>query len=109
MKKLAATECRLSGLKRASLFSILTGLRLSDILNLKWEDIRQDADGEISMFIRIQKTKKETCHPLSAEMLALCGERKTGKVFKDFQRHMAQRPLQEWLKAAGITKHIPVG
>lgn len=106
VKKLAATECRLPGLKRASLFSILTGLRLSDILNLKWEDIRQDADGEISMFIRIQKTKKETCHPLSAEMLALCGERKTGKVFKDFQRHMTQRPLQEWLKAAGITKHI---
>lgn len=63
VKKLAATECRLPGLKRASLFSILTGLRLSDILNLKWEDIRQDADGEISMFIRIQKTKKETCHP----------------------------------------------
>lgn len=106
VKKLAATECRLLGLKRASLFSILTGLRLSDILNLKWEDIRQDADGEISMFIRIQKTKKETCHPLSLEMLALCGERKTGKVFKDFQRHMAQRPLQEWLKAAGITKYI---
>lgn len=106
VKTLAATDCRLLGLKRASLFSILTGLRLSNILNLKWEDIRQDADGEISMFIQIQKTKKETYHPLNSDMLALCGERKTGKVFKDFQRHMAQRPLQEWLKAAGITKHI---
>ena len=106
VKKLAATECRWPGLKRASLFSILTGLRISDILNLKWEDIRQDADGGISMFIRIQKTKKESCHPLSPEMLALCGEPGTGKVFKDFQRHMAQRPLKEWLKAAGITKRI---
>ena len=106
VKKLAATECRWPGLKRASLFSILTGLRISDILNLKWEDIRQDADGGISMFIRIQKTKKESCHPLSPEMLFLCGEPGTGKVFKDFQRHMSQRPLKEWLKAAGITKRI---
>ena len=106
VKRLAATDCDYPGLKRASLFSILTGLRISDILNLKWEDIRPDADGEMSMFIRIQKTQTEACHPLNAEMLALCGERGTGKVFKDFQRHMAQKPLKEWLKSAGITKHI---
>ena len=75
MKLLAATPCEKQILKAASLFSILTGLRISDIIKLRWEDIRPDADGEMAMFIRIQKTQKESIHPLSPEMLALCGER----------------------------------
>ena len=39
LKQLAATPCEIDVLKRASLFSCLTGLRISDILNLRWEDI----------------------------------------------------------------------
>ena len=104
VKLLAATPCEKPILKAASLFSILTGLRISDILKLRWEDIRPDADGEMAMFIRIQKTQKESIHPLSPEMLALCGERDKGIVFKGFNRSMTQEPLKKWLKAAGITK-----
>ncbi|MEZ3551297.1 MAG: site-specific integrase, partial [Muribaculaceae bacterium] len=106
VKLLAATPCEKPILKAASLFSILTGLRISDILKLRWEDIRPDADGEMAMFIRIQKTQKESIHPLSPEMLALCGERDKGIVFKGFNRSMTQKPLKKWLKAAGITKRI---
>lgn len=106
VKLLAATPCEKPILKAASLFSILTGLRISDILKLRWEDIRPDADGEMAMFIRIQKTQKESIHPLSPEMLALCGERDKGIVFKGFNRSMTQEPLKKWLKAAGITKRI---
>lgn len=106
VKALASTPCEKPELKAASLFSILTGLRISDILRLRWEDIRPDADGQMSMFIRIQKTQKESIHPLSAEMLALCGERDKGIVFKGFNRSMTQASLKKWLKAAGITKRI---
>ncbi len=106
VKALARTPCEIDVLKRASLFSILTGLRISDIISLKWDDIRPDANGEMAMFIRIQKTQKESIHPLSPEMLALCGERSLGSVFKGFNRSMAQYPLKEWLKAAGITKRV---
>ena len=106
VKRLAATPCPVPELRNPSLFSILTGLRRSDIVNLKWEDIRPDADGEMAMFIRIQKTQKESVHPLSSEMLTLCGDRSTGKVFKGFNTSMTQKPLKDWLKAAGITKRI---
>ena len=58
------------------------------------------------MFVRIQKTQKESVHPLSPEMLALCGERGRGIVFKGFNRSMTQGDLKKWLKGAGITKRI---
>lgn len=58
------------------------------------------------MFVRIQKTQKESVHPLSEEMLALCGERGKGIVFKDFNRSMTQGALKKWITAAGITKRI---
>ena len=38
VKQLAATPCDIPVLKAASLFAYLTGLRISDILNLQWED-----------------------------------------------------------------------
>jgi integrase len=106
VKQLAATPCEKPVLKAASLFSILTGLRISDILKLRWEDICPESNGEMAMFIRIQKTQKESVHPLSPEMLALCGEHSTGVVFKGFNRSMTQGDLKKWLKAVGITKRI---
>ncbi|WP_394335723.1 tyrosine-type recombinase/integrase [Flavobacterium cyanobacteriorum] len=45
---LIATECRYDVLKRAFLFSCLTGLRWSDIHNLKWKDVR--CDGGIYLY-----------------------------------------------------------
>ena len=38
VKQLAATPCRIPVLKQASLFACMTGLRISDILQLKWSD-----------------------------------------------------------------------
>lgn len=38
LRRLAATPCHIEVLKQASIFSCLTGLRISDVLNLKWED-----------------------------------------------------------------------
>lgn len=104
--KLASTPCEIPILKAASLFSCLTGLRISDILVLKWENIFPASEGGYCLRIRTEKTETETTLPISDEALELCGEMKTGKVFKGLQRSMINHPLKKWIKQAGIDKKI---
>lgn len=106
VKQLAATECDIPVLKRASLFSCLTGLRISDILNLKWEDFEIAPDRGYCIRIRTVKTQTEATLPISFEAYELCGEPGTGKVFKGLTRSMTNYPLRNWLKKCGIKKHI---
>lgn len=106
VKLLASTSCDIPVLKNASLFSCLTGLRISDILNLTWDEIVIGADNGYCLRLKTEKTDTETTLPISFEALELCGERGKGKVFKGLQRSMTQQPLKNWLKQAGITKSI---
>jgi integrase len=106
VKMLAATPCEKPVLKAASLFSCMTGLRISDILRLEWDDIRKSADGGWCMHIITKKTKTEAILPLSDEALELCGERKDGKVFEGLTMSYLALYLKDWIKAAGITKPI---
>lgn len=106
LRTLAATPCDTPDLKNASLFSCLTGLRISDILALRWENITKSQDGGWCIRIKTEKTDTEATLPLSAEAYDLCGQLGTGLVFKQLKRHYTQTPLQNWLKDAGITKHI---
>ena len=106
LRQLAATPCDTPDLKNASLFSCLTGLRISDILALKWSNIAKAQDGGWCIRIRTEKTDTEATLPLSQEAYELCGEPGEGLVFKELKRHYTQKPLKDWLKAAGISKHI---
>jgi integrase len=106
VKLLANTPCDYPVLKAASLFSCMTGLRISDILSLEWSEIELASDGGYCMRIRTEKTETETTLPISDEALELCGTRGKGKVFKGLQRSMTQQPLKAWIVSAGITKHI---
>ena len=56
----------------------------------------------------LHKTKDIVHNPISEEALELIGYSpdKRGKVFPDFKDSMTQAPLKNWLKDAGITKHI---
>ena len=45
VKHLSASPCKSEVLRRAALFSVLTGLRISDIIRLKWDNIEPSADG----------------------------------------------------------------
>ena len=92
--------------KSASLFACLTGLRISDILNLQWEDFAIAPDQGYCLRIRTQKTQTEATLPISYEAYELCGTPDTGKVFKGLKRSMINYPLKNWLKKAGITKPI---
>lgn len=103
---LSKTPCKQPVLKQASLFSCLTGLRISDIENLRWEDIQNAPDLGPCIRIRTQKTQTEAVLPISFEALSLCGERSEGKVFKGLSRSMINLPLKYWIQEAGIKKHI---
>ena len=81
VKHLSATPCKSEVLRRAALFSVLTGLRVSDIIRLKWDNIEPSADGGWMLHFRTKKTHKESFLPVSDEAVELCGERKDGQVF----------------------------
>ena len=106
LKTLASTPCDIPVLRNASLFSCLTGLRISDILNLKWENLCTAPDLGHCIRLRTQKTQTEALLPISYEAYALCGEPGTGKVFKELRCCMTGYPLKAWIKKAGIQKHI---
>lgn len=104
--QLAQTPCEIEVLKRASLFSCLTGLRFSDVYNLTWEHVREVSGIGLCLVFRTQKTKTPTTLPLCQEAIELMGEATTGKVFEGFKKTMTSQPLRDWIEAAGIRKHI---
>ena len=103
---MAVTPRKVDVLKRASLFACMTGLRISDILQLLWENIELSPDGGYCMRIRTQKTKTQATLPLSDEALSYCGEPGSGFVFRGLSRAHTPEPFKTWLKDAGIKKKI---
>lgn len=108
LNKLAATPCDSPILKRAALFSALTGLRHSDIKQLKWKDLVKDQEHYRILFTQ-QKTKGVEYMPISDQAYQLCGERGDYDrlIFEGLQDpSWISRPIAKWIEAAGITKHI---
>lgn len=104
--RLAQTPCKSDVLRRAGLFSCLTGLRLSDCINLSWDNIQKTSDDGWAMVIVTQKTSTAATLPISQEAIELCGTRSEGQVFKGLTHGLVSCHLKDWIKAAGITKHI---
>ena len=106
LQKLADTPCDYPVLKSASLFSCLTGLRLSDILQLEWHHIQDYPSGGKCIRIKTEKTNTEATIPISDQALELCGIPSEGKVFKGLTRQLVNGRLKPWVKSAGIDKYI---
>lgn len=104
--RLSATPCDIEVLKRASLFSIGTGLRKSDVLALEWSQIVPGILSGHMARIRMEKTDEEIDVPLNDELMTLCGERGRGRVFEGLQPYMTDKPLKKWLHEAGIDKRV---
>ncbi len=84
LNKLVKTPCNNDILKRAALFSALTGLRFSDISKLVWSEVQySELEGYFLQF-RQKKTKGVEVLPISEQTFKLLGERKepTAKVFE---------------------------
>lgn len=110
VKRLAETPCENEVLRRASFFSILTGLRHIDISKLKWKYFSQTSNGGWRIDLSQIKTKKDAYLPISDQALSLCGEHPEDEeqlVFAGLQKaSWISKPLRRWVEAAGIKKHI---
>ncbi|WP_268224316.1 tyrosine-type recombinase/integrase [Sinomicrobium oceani] len=114
LQNLARTECRFPKLKRAFLFSALTGIRWSDINKLKWKEVRDEGnDHHGNCMYRIVFKQKKTAGAeylyISKQARDLLGKRQKSeeRVFKglSYSAHMNIQ-LLKWCMHAGITKHI---
>lgn len=108
LNKLASTPCERDVLKRASLFSALTGLRHSDIKKLKWKEVSVE-NGQAKLLFTQKKTKGVEYMPISEQALQLCGtpQEPDKFVFEDLPTSAwISRPLKQWVKSAGIGKNI---
>ncbi|WP_313384476.1 site-specific integrase [Chishuiella sp.] len=108
LQVLASTECKYSILKKAFLFSCLTGLRWSDIYKLTWNEVRDEND-EHRIFFTQQKTDDLEYMYINNQARELLGERKIGnsRVFVNLNYGSATNTeLLRWCMKAGITKHI---
>lgn len=104
-------ECRVPVLKKAFIFSCLTGLRWSDINKLKWGDfIYSEAEKKWKINYTQKKSKTVQYHPISNQAFNLLGERRDTeeKVFKGLKYSAWNNHiLAEWIwKDAGIQKAI---
>lgn len=108
LNKLANTHCENPRMKEAALFSALTGLRKSDILNLTWKNVEL-IDGVHAIRFRQQKTKEPETLFLSEQTYKLLGDPgdPQEKVFKRLKLDSYHiRHIYRWLGEAGISKRI---
>lgn len=108
LNRLASTPCDSPILKRAALFSALTGLRHSDIQKLTWKEVVKD-EGHYRLLFTQQKTKGTEYMPISVQAYQLCGERRDPDrlVFEGLQDpSWISKPLERWIAKSGIQKHI---
>lgn len=108
VKAMAAGECRYQVLKRAFLFSCLTGLRKSDIEKMTWREVRQEGDFTRIVF-RQKKTDGQEYLDINPQAVQYLGERGSDddKVFKGFYySSYVLVELKSWAVRCGITKPI---
>lgn len=108
LKILAATAIESGEVRRAALFSCVTGLAWIDIKKLKWKDIK--LDGRIMEIIRAkqQADNVTVSIPLNDTAITILGEARlpTSHVFNLPTANGANKTLKAWVKRAGIDKKI---
>lgn len=105
---LVETDCDSEVVKRAFLFSCLTGLRKSDIMQLLWGDVHKEGDYTRITF-RQRKTGGQEYLDITHEARELMGEEQGAEelVFDSFPAmSTVSAVINVWTARAGIRKHI---
>ena len=133
LNKLVKTPCGKPLIKRAALFAALTGMRISDVAHLKWEDVVFDPTGPCVHF-RQRKTKALNYLPVSRQAIKIAAatdvpdnptgnstgnqtdkpadipaEKRTGLVFPrliELHTQCKQPHFKIWIRDAGIKKNV---
>ena len=109
IEMLAATECMYPVLKRAFIFSCLTGIRWSDIQRLTWENLRHSDKRGYELSFRQQKTGGKEYLPISEQAVELLGERceDVERLFIGLKYSAYMNVgLYKWIADAGVKKKI---
>jgi integrase len=109
LQQLAKTSCELPILKKAFLFSALTGLRFSDVKALRWDNAKYSESDGWSLQFTQKKTKGAEILPVSEQAIKMLGEKMNSEIeIFDSLDYSAWNnlKLREWVMAAGITKKI---
>lgn len=109
LDKLVKTPCDNDALRRASLFSVLTGLRFSDIQKMVWGEVRYIEGQGYFLYFNQKKTSGKEYLPISEQAVTLLGERGEPKeqVFKGLKYSVYNnKSLKQWVQDAGINKKI---
>lgn len=108
VKMLINAECGNENVKRAFLFSCFTGLRLSDIIALEWQNIIREREG-IYLSIIMQKTSNRIKIKLNDNAVKWLPVKKNEDVVFNLPlsgRNAINPVLKHWAKRAGITKNV---
>lgn len=109
VEKISKTECDVPSLKIAFLFSILTGLRWSDIVKMTWTEIRGSNKEGWHIRFQQQKTKDFEALPITNQARELLGAKgePDEKVFIGL-RYSAyvNVALQRWMQKSGVDRYI---
>lgn len=108
VRKLAQTPCEFKSIKRAFLFSCLTGLRRSDIEKLTWGEVFSQGD-----YTRIIFSQKKTggleyldLTPEAAELMGKRGKPNEHMFTNLLSPSSTNHYIQQWCTRAGIDKDI---
>lgn len=110
VRAMAAADCDYPEIKRAFLFSCLTGLRRSDIEKLTWGEVTE-LEGRIRLIFRQKKTGGQEyldITPQAAELIGGRGKAQPGDhVFGDIRfPAYTNGSLRIWALRAGIDKRV---
>jgi integrase len=107
LQQMAQAHCDSTLVKKAGLFSAMTGFRYSDVETLLWSEI-QGAQGDYYILYHQEKTESAEYYPVSDQTLQLLGppgDPQT-RVFKGLKYDTVVKELKKWLINAGIEKHF---
>lgn len=108
LEKLIATPFPYDDIRRMFLFSCFTGLRNSDIRQLRWSDVMKQ-EGYTRLVFRQKKTHGQEYTDINEQAVMLMGDAKNGNelVFPDVHdKSYSNKLLQQWVYKAGIDKKI---
>ena len=109
IKNLDYNKCDNPLYAKAFLFACFTGLRSSDITNLKWADVRTNEKGKMYLYFVMEKGDEPISFTLADKALEYMGERTedSDRAFPYFSYHGNNNTkLYHWLKESGITKKL---
>lgn len=109
IRTLTQCPCEYDVIRRAFIFSCLTGLRISDVRRLRWGDVQQQG-AFVRITFRQQKTKGVEYLDINAQAVEMMGKRKADgeQIFSGIPQNQTtvNEVIKRWVLRAGIRKNI---